>query len=132
MTRNSSPAVQGSSHGNGHTSSALGSLLLEIDNTNGQISRGYVCAMVLHYRLVIICPPAAVLACRRFDQLLLNVGLTLCLWIPGAIHALLIVQRHFEDIGATGLEQQIRQHRWNSICDARNSAAHGSLRDHVA
>lgn len=42
----------------------------------------------MRYLLSFICPPAAVLVYGRRRQLLLNVLLTLCFWIPGSIHAL--------------------------------------------
>lgn len=37
--------------------------------------------------LAILLPPVAVLLCGRPLQALLNLVLTLCLWIPGVIHA---------------------------------------------
>lgn len=43
------------------------------------------------YLLAIILPPVAVLLAGKPVQALLNCLLTLCLWIPGVIHALLVV-----------------------------------------
>ena len=68
----------------------------------------------MRYFLALVCPPAAVFCCGRGDRVLLNVVLTLCLWVPGAIHALLIVQRHSADQQGTVMHTAMRQHRLNS------------------
>ena len=44
--------------------------------------------------LAVVCPPLAVGMSHEPDQLLLNVVLTLCLWVPGVVHAMWIVSRH--------------------------------------
>ncbi len=55
---------------------------------------------VAPYALAIVLPPLAV---RMFGkpfrptQLILNLVLTLCFWVPGAVHALLIVRRYLAD-----------------------------------
>jgi uncharacterized membrane protein YqaE (UPF0057 family) len=41
--------------------------------------------------LAILFPPAAVLICGKPFQAFLNVLLTLCFWIPGIVHAILVV-----------------------------------------
>ena len=41
--------------------------------------------------LAILLPPIAVLMCGKPVQSILNFFLTLCLWIPGVIHAILVV-----------------------------------------
>ncbi|HVB65498.1 MAG TPA: YqaE/Pmp3 family membrane protein [Nitrolancea sp.] len=46
------------------------------------------------YLLAIIFPPLAVLLTGRPFQALLNLVLTLCFWIPGVIHAILVVNEH--------------------------------------
>jgi len=43
------------------------------------------------YLLAIILPPVAVLFCGKPIQAVLNVLLTLCLWVPGIIHACMVV-----------------------------------------
>jgi uncharacterized membrane protein YqaE (UPF0057 family) len=43
------------------------------------------------YLLAILLPPVAVLMCGKPIQFLLNILLTLCFWLPGAIHACLVV-----------------------------------------
>lgn len=49
------------------------------------------------YLLAILLPPVAVLLCGKPVQALLNLGLTLLLWIPGSIHACLVVASHNAD-----------------------------------
>ena len=41
--------------------------------------------------LATICPPAAVLASGKSSQAAVNLGLTLCFFIPGVLHALSVV-----------------------------------------
>lgn len=43
------------------------------------------------YILAILLPPVAVLMCGKPGQALLNFFLTLLLWVPGAIHAIMVV-----------------------------------------
>lgn len=43
------------------------------------------------YFLAVICPPLAVLFCNRPGSFLINLILTLIFYIPGMIHAILIV-----------------------------------------
>jgi uncharacterized membrane protein YqaE (UPF0057 family) len=51
----------------------------------------------MRYLLAIVLPPVAVLFCGKPVQALLNLLLTLCLWVPGVVHAILVVnQRHEE------------------------------------
>lgn len=51
----------------------------------------------MRYLLAIILPPVAVLLCGKPIQFVLNILLTLCLWIPGMIHALMVVSSHKAD-----------------------------------
>ena len=44
------------------------------------------------YVLAIILPPLAVLVCGRPLAALVNLLLVLCFWIPGVIHALIVVR----------------------------------------
>jgi uncharacterized membrane protein YqaE (UPF0057 family) len=46
------------------------------------------------YLLAIILPPLAVLLTGRPLQALLNLFLTMLLWIPGILHAILVVNEH--------------------------------------
>jgi uncharacterized membrane protein YqaE (UPF0057 family) len=51
----------------------------------------------MRYLLALILPPLAVLLCGKPVQALLNIVLTLCLFIPGVIHALFVVSSHLAD-----------------------------------
>ena len=46
------------------------------------------------YLLAILAPPIAVLLIGRPISALLNFGLTLLFWVPGAIHAIMVVNEH--------------------------------------
>jgi uncharacterized membrane protein YqaE (UPF0057 family) len=49
------------------------------------------------YLLAIFLPPVAVLLTGKPIQALINLVLTLCLWVPGVIHAILVVNGHYAD-----------------------------------
>ena len=49
------------------------------------------------YLLAIVLPPVAVLIAGKPFQALLNVVLTLFIWIPGIVHALFVVHNHYAD-----------------------------------
>jgi uncharacterized membrane protein YqaE (UPF0057 family) len=51
----------------------------------------------MRYLLAILLPPVAVLFCGRPVQFLLNLLLTLLFWIPGMIHAILVVHSYHAD-----------------------------------
>jgi uncharacterized membrane protein YqaE (UPF0057 family) len=51
----------------------------------------------MRYFLAIILPPLAVLLCGKPFQFLLNLVLTLLGWVPGVVHAILVVHTHLED-----------------------------------
>jgi len=46
------------------------------------------------YLLAILLPPVAVLLYGKPIQAVLNFFLSLCFWVPGAIHAILVVNEH--------------------------------------
>ena len=46
---------------------------------------------MLRFVLAILCPPACVLMCGRPVQALLNLLLCLLMWIPGVIHAFMVL-----------------------------------------
>jgi uncharacterized membrane protein YqaE (UPF0057 family) len=50
----------------------------------------------MRYFLCIICPPVAVLSTGRLITFILSVILTLCFWIPGVIHAILVTNDYYE------------------------------------
>ncbi|HJE19004.1 MAG TPA: YqaE/Pmp3 family membrane protein [Aliicoccus persicus] len=49
------------------------------------------------YLLAVIAPPIAVLFSGKPFQAILNVFLTLIVWLPGAIHAVLVVKERKDD-----------------------------------
>jgi uncharacterized membrane protein YqaE (UPF0057 family) len=51
----------------------------------------------MRYFLAIVLPPLAVLLCGKPIQFVLNIFLTLLFWIPGVIHAILVVNSHLAD-----------------------------------
>jgi len=51
----------------------------------------------MRYIIAIILPPLAVLLCGKPIQFILNIFLTLLFWIPGMVHALLVVHSHLAD-----------------------------------
>lgn len=61
------------------------------------------------YLLAILLPPLAVLIAGKPVQALLNVLLTLAFWIPGMIHAFLVVGNHYADKRTGRLERAIRE-----------------------
>jgi uncharacterized membrane protein YqaE (UPF0057 family) len=62
----------------------------------------------MRYLLAIVIPPLAVLSCGKPVQFVLNILLTLVFWIPGAIHAILVVNSHLADKRTERLENAIR------------------------
>lgn len=44
--------------------------------------------------LALVCPPLAVLACGARNRVARNAGLTLCLFVPGVVDALGVVDRY--------------------------------------
>ncbi|OXM82730.1 YqaE/Pmp3 family membrane protein [Paenibacillus rigui] len=49
------------------------------------------------YLLAILLPPVAVLFCGKPFQAFINLILTLCFWLPGAIHACMVVHERKQD-----------------------------------
>ncbi|MCS7462160.1 YqaE/Pmp3 family membrane protein [Paenibacillus doosanensis] len=49
------------------------------------------------YLLAILLPPVAVLFCGKPFQAVLNLILTLFFWLPGAIHACMVVHERKQD-----------------------------------
>ena len=51
----------------------------------------------LRFFFCVVCPPIAVLLTGRLGSFLLSLVLTLLLWIPGVIHACLVVIDYHEE-----------------------------------
>lgn len=65
----------------------------------------------VRYLIAILLPPLAVLLCGKPVQFFLNIILTLCFYVPGAIHAVLVVNSHLADQRTERLERAIRESR---------------------
>jgi uncharacterized membrane protein YqaE (UPF0057 family) len=65
----------------------------------------------MRYFIAIVLPPLAVLLCGKPVQFLLNIVLTLFFWVPGMIHAILVVHEHLEDKRAKRIIAAVQQHR---------------------
>ena len=63
----------------------------------------------MRYLLAIVLPPLAVLLCGKPFQFFLNILLTLCFWVPGVVHAILVVHDHLEDKRADKLVRALQQ-----------------------
>lgn len=62
----------------------------------------------MRYFLAILLPPVAVLLCGKPFQFILSVILTLLFWIPGMIHAILVVHEYHEDRRADMIMRSMR------------------------
>tara|TARA_R110002072_G_scaffold64_5_gene352 strand:- start:24339 stop:24536 length:198 start_codon:yes stop_codon:yes gene_type:complete len=51
----------------------------------------------MRYLLAILLPPIAVFICGKPIQGIINIFLTLAFYVPGAIHAVLVVHNYHED-----------------------------------
>lgn len=51
----------------------------------------------MRYIFALFLPPLAVLMCGKVGQSFLNLLLTICGWIPGVIHAILVVNKFYAD-----------------------------------
>ena len=63
----------------------------------------------MRYLLAIILPPLAVLLCGKPIQFVLNIFLTLLFWIPGVIHAILVVNGHLADKRADRIIKAVKK-----------------------
>lgn len=52
----------------------------------------------MRYLLAILLPPIAVFICGKPIQGIINIILTLCFYVPGAIHAVLVVHNYYADV----------------------------------
>ena len=63
----------------------------------------------MRYLIAILLPPLAVLLCGKPIQALLSVLLTLCFYVPGLIHAILVVSSYEADRRTERLAQMINR-----------------------
>jgi len=61
------------------------------------------------YLLSILFPPAAVLIAGKPFQALINVLLTLLVWIPGVIHAFMVSANYYADKRTERLAEAMRR-----------------------
>ncbi|HEX3384084.1 MAG TPA: YqaE/Pmp3 family membrane protein [Mucilaginibacter sp.] len=66
----------------------------------------------MRYFLCIILPPLAVLTTGRIGAFLLSCLLTLCLWIPGVVHAILVTNDYYEERRHRQVIRAIRKNRY--------------------
>ena len=65
----------------------------------------------MRYLVALLLPPLAVLMCGKPVQAILNIVLCLLLWVPGVVHALLVVHSHLADKRNEALIQAIQGSR---------------------
>lgn len=63
------------------------------------------------YLIAILVPPLAVLLCGKPVQFLLNLLLCICFWIPGIVHAVLVVNAHLADQRTRKIVEAIERNR---------------------
>ena len=63
----------------------------------------------MYYLIAILLPPLAVLLAGKPVQAILNIPLTLLLWVPGMIHALLVVHHCYADRRPDRLLEAVRR-----------------------
>jgi len=67
--------------------------------------------VAVRYLIAILLPPLAVLLCGKPVQFVLNLILTLCFWVPGMIHAILVVHSYLEDERAERIIRALEHNR---------------------
>jgi uncharacterized membrane protein YqaE (UPF0057 family) len=60
------------------------------------------------YLLAILLPPVAVLICGKPLQALINLGLCLFLYIPGMVHAIMVVNEYKADRRAEKIGKELQ------------------------
>jgi len=63
----------------------------------------------MRYLIAVILPPLAVLLCGKPGQAFLNFFLTLLFWVPGVVHALMVVASHKADLRNEALIKAMRE-----------------------
>jgi len=66
---------------------------------------------MLYFLAIIILPPLAVLFCGKPFQFFLNLLLTLFFWLPGVVHAVLVVNNHLADKRTEKIVEAVKQGR---------------------
>jgi uncharacterized membrane protein YqaE (UPF0057 family) len=63
----------------------------------------------VYYLIAILLPPLAVLLAGKPFQAIINLALTLLLWVPGMIHALVVVHNFYADKRQERLVEAVRR-----------------------
>ena len=63
----------------------------------------------MRYLIAVILPPLAVFLCGKPFQAIISIFLTLLFWVPGVIHALLVVHAHLADVRTEKIVDAIRE-----------------------
>ncbi len=63
----------------------------------------------MYYLIAILLPPLAVLLAGKPLQAIINIALTLLLWVPGMIHALFVVHNFYADKRQERLVEAVRR-----------------------
>lgn len=63
----------------------------------------------MRYLLAILLPPIAVFLCGKPIQGIINIILTLCFYVPGAIHAVFVVHTHLADKRTQKIVEAIKE-----------------------
>jgi uncharacterized membrane protein YqaE (UPF0057 family) len=61
------------------------------------------------YFVAVLLPPLAVLLTGKPIQAILNVFLTLAMWVPGMIHAIFVVHNHYADKRQERLVEELKK-----------------------
>lgn len=63
------------------------------------------------YLLAIVLPPLAVLLCGKpFQAILISIPLTLLMWLPGILHAWVVVSNHLADQRTARIVRAVQAH----------------------
>ncbi len=63
----------------------------------------------MRYLLAILLPPIAVFLCGKPIQGIINIILTLCFYVPGAVHAVFVVHSHLADKRTAKIVEAIKE-----------------------
>ena len=80
------------------------------------------------YLIAILLPPLAVLLAGKPFQALLNLVLTLMLYLPGLLHALLVVHNHYADRRAQRIARDLRNEARREARQSARSASRAGRR----
>ena len=65
----------------------------------------------MRYLLAILLPPLAVFICGKPFQGFLNILLTIAFWVPGVVHAILVVNDYYADRRTDRIVEAMKEER---------------------